>query len=180
MLHSLNGPGRINKWFDLERAPCKASMDQPRNVNVPSDPTMTHWRLNGGLQGRDLWRNNQNPFQFDISYVRRLEIAKQKLADKYENAPPLSMSHSAPSLGSESSASRYPGFNHQAAFANSIRNVPNTMPGYQGYVPHLKAENIFSKSHARTSSLCAETRTLNGRRYDGVCGWIPPPQPFSL
>lgn len=69
--------------------------------------------------------------------------------------------------------------------SNSVLNIPNTMPGYTGYIEGKTSENVFGYRHSVLNTLCRDTRvgasasSWAGRKFDGISGYIPPPVPFG-
>ncbi|CAK0903566.1 unnamed protein product [Prorocentrum cordatum] len=71
--------GDINKYLDLSRTPCKV------NYKGSSSPgPATH--------SRPLWKNNNDPFQYDRNYLQRADIARGDMAQRQVKDRSLSSS----------------------------------------------------------------------------------------
>lgn len=201
MLHSVNGAGRVNKYFDISLT---RSLVQYNHVKGTKE-----------RNGRPLFENQSNPYQFDRTNANRLDNVRTQVAEKYESSISISPSPQARgsspaalsrkgSLRSRGSrgASEYcrievgaagaPRTPSPAPFAvegnvlnaslglNTVQAVPTSLPGYMGFVPGSYAENIHECGFGKVSVVAAQTRSGSGQRsFNSVQGRILPPMPWS-
>jgi len=183
MLQSRNGPGRLNKFYDTNRVNSLVQYSQPKGTKL---------RI-----GRPLFENHSNPYQFDMTFVNRLDHAKRHVMDKLEETMvSLGRSRSVgpPSSGASDVSKNSRGHHRvrverQSAVnvegsimnaslgLNSLQAVPTDMPGYEGYVPGRFAENIYGLPHSKVSIVSAQTRSY-GRDFNGSVGQIRLPKPW--
>lgn len=183
MLQSRNGPGRFNKYHDINHTKSLVQYNLPKGTTV--------------REGRPLFQNHNNPYQFDMTFVNRLDSAKRHVMEKLEETMVRlgrSKSEGPPSRGESDCTKNSRGHRrirveqqagvtvegnimNSALGLNSIQAVPTEKPGYMGYVPGYFCENVHELPHARASVVSAQTRSF-GREYNGVVGLMPLPKPW--
>jgi len=126
------GPGRINKYKTLTDIKSLVQYDT---------------KLLGTKQtGRPLFAKNvENPYQYDIPFVNRVNMASDRIFEAYEQDmkeyAAMKRATSEPIL----SYRNYP-YN-----INNISKIDNTKPGYKGYIQGYYAENIFAAKFSATT-----------------------------
>jgi hypothetical protein len=120
--------GISDKFRDLSKAKTLVKFKQP--VGIPSD-------------GRPLYKNCQDPFQFDS--VRRARINQAEMNQRERSE--LEIINIAPNDACINAWKSLddPGLN--------VRRLDRSVPGYRGFVPGRRAENIHHLTHARVSAL---------------------------
>ncbi|CAD7934016.1 unnamed protein product [Amoebophrya sp. A25] len=164
-------------------------------------PVQVNWQpCQGGDRpkiGRELWdRSVTNPYQFDKTFVNRVESFKMRAQDRLEELatePPLS-SRSGMSSGRGSvperqySARRAQSFEytnktpftvHSRESPNLVLSIARDKPGYMGYIPGEKSENVFGWVWNKNVAYCNQlTGPLRSQAYDGARGMLPLPQRY--
>lgn len=71
--------GDLNKYLELSKTPCKV------NYKGSSSP-------GPAIHSRPMWKNNNNPFQYDRNYLARADIARSDMAQRQakDRSPSLS------------------------------------------------------------------------------------------
>jgi len=151
------GAGHCNKYTSLENTPVLVRFQKPTSTNLLT------------LDGRDLWSNVANPYQFDQTFVRRLEnkskeIVEMQIDEKLRSRSLLSARTSSTWSGPESSGrSSSRSARHQFIGGISIPNARVTRmardkPGYQGFISGEYSENVHGRVFKENTRECHELR----------------------
>jgi hypothetical protein len=209
---STHGPGCINKYTTVNYSPVLVNYRQ-RKGNRLEDGRPLFQNHNNPHQFDKTTINRQLCVEQKIGERREAEDAKwaeENMGDKLYDVPesPLSVrsrTSSRASLGGRSSSlpvdmrkatlCTSPTLREQLPIglrpargkfnSNSVLNIPNSMPGYTGYIEGKTSENVYGYRTSVLNTLCRDTRvgasasSWAGRKFDGISGYIPPPVPFG-
>lgn len=157
------GPGRKNKYMEY---------DQTKSTVCYREQHEGYFR-----DGRPLWQNMQNPYQYDIPFINRQNLASeyasqmaQRSIDDYMQQ--VRRCESEPSLS----------YRHMPFDRNPVFTIPKTMSGYKGYIQGYYAENIMGKNFPNTTEEAQAVRRFpellsTAPRINGT--YIRPPVPFN-
>ncbi|KAF4677812.1 hypothetical protein FOL47_009723 [Perkinsus chesapeaki] len=145
-LRSGLGPGSCNKYRDITATPCFVTMFQPKTVCGKTD-------------GRDIFKGTQNPYQFDKTYLARVQMAADQAAEAYydtvvqkgrqrlygegQSERTLSRSHS---LTPEAFYCAFKGIDE-----DTVGHLDTTMPGYTGYNPGVGPLGIHAITYSKAN-----------------------------
>mmetsp|Transcript_18333 Transcript_18333/g.45792 ORF Transcript_18333/g.45792 Transcript_18333/m.45792 type:complete len:214 (-) Transcript_18333:449-1090(-) len=201
------GPPRT--WHTLQR-----SESAPRTLTKPPGaPTLcgmgqvpweaqclVNWQpCQGGDRpkiGRNIFGNVTNPYQFDKTFVNRVNNfkvrAQEKIDAELETEAPLSSSRSSASGSSVAErpfsirrsqsfeyTNRTPFVMHTRPSPNLVLSLAKDKPGYMGYIPGEKAENVFGRVWAKKVHDCANlSGPYRSQAFDGCRGSLPLPKAY--
>jgi len=147
--------GDINKYLDLSRTPCKV------NYKGSSSPgPATH--------SRPLWKNNNDPFQYDRNYLQRADIARGDMAQRQVKDRSLSSS----ALASPLSVTGWSQiWSHDGASSPSMRRSASS-PGSQ-QVSYASRALSSSNRVSRLSGGEAAAKRGASSHIPGYAGFLP-------
>lgn len=127
--------------------------------------------------GRPLWQNQQDPYQYDIPFINRRNIASEKVSEMAqeqidEYMRDVRRTESSPSLS----------YGHLPFDRNLVLTIPKTLPGYKGYIRGYYPENIMGKIFPKTTKEAESVRRMpellsTAPRINGT--YIAPPVVFN-
>ncbi|CAD7969376.1 unnamed protein product [Amoebophrya sp. A120] len=178
--------------------PPGATMDAGMGQIVWQAPCLVNFQpCQGGDRpkiGRDLFGSVTNPYQFDKTFVNRVDNFKKRIAEKMEMDVETEAPSSSRSSGSSSVperqysvrrsqsfeyTNRTPFTVHAQSSPNLVINIARNKPGYMGYIPGEKAENVHGRIWAKMVSDCAHLRgPAKSQPWDGARGMLPLPTPY--
>ncbi|KAF4685436.1 hypothetical protein FOZ60_006552 [Perkinsus olseni] len=157
------GPGACNKYRDFAAAPCYVTMFQPKTIA-------------GCKDGRDVFSGTQNPYQFDKTYLRRVQMAADRASEAFDEKIVArgrerlcGRSASARSLSASSFDGYYtsPEVYYCAAKGidkDTVGNLDTSMPGYMGYHPGVGPLGIHAVTSSKASVMGRAARVPVYRR----------------